>query len=415
MVIRNSIIYLVSAVISKATPFFLLPFLTKYLSVEEYGTLSIFLVVNMFYLAFIGMGMSMNVTKNYFKVERKELALIIGNLFFLLTSMACLFVLLTNVITVFYEQVFSVPVNYLMILPFMAVLLTINQIYLTLLRNEGRAITFLVFELSNAFLVFVGTWLLLTKFSHGWMSQVFANLVSSIILAFFAVAMMVNDGYVVLRLDLKIIKRILVLSVPLIPHVAGVVIINMSDRLFIENMVGVDSVGVYAIGYSIGMIVSVVSESIMKAWSPWFYKNIEDPTSTIKKKIVDFTYAYVFLLILVSFALYVGGLVVLPLLIDENFLGAVDYIFLIGLGYSIHGAYRVFHVFLVYVGKTKYLALSTLTASLINLILNYFFIDMFGVIGAVYATVISFIVSAFMVFKIQDKYLSMPWLYFLKQ
>ncbi len=41
-------------------------------------------------------------------------------------------------------------------------------------------------------------------------------------------------------------------------------------------------------------------------------------------------------------------------------------------GYAVHGVYKIFFPYLVHIGKTSFLAFSTVTAALVNLVLNYF-------------------------------------------
>ena len=59
-----------------------------------------------------------------------------------------------------------------------------------------------------------------------------------------------------------------------------------------------------------------------------------------------------------------------------------------------------------------FLALSTSLAAIINLLLNYFFVNMYGAIGAAYATAIAFFIGAILVFEYQRRNFTMPW--FLK-
>ena len=45
----------------------------------------------------------------------------------------------------------------------------------------------------------------------------------------------------------------------------------------------------------------------------------------------------------------------------------------------------------------RYMAITSITAMILNLVLNYFFINAFGTIGAAYATTTSYFVSAVMI------------------
>ena len=103
---------------------------------------------------------------------------------------------------------------------------------------------------------------------------------------------------------------------------------------------------------------------------------------------------------------------ILPIIIDSRYADAVNYIWWIGLGYAIHGIYKIFYHYLLHINKTMFLALSTSLAAIINLLLNYFFVNMYGAIGAAYATAIAFFIGAILVFEYQRRNFTMPW--FLK-
>ena len=105
-IVSNSIIYLCSSILKKAIPFLLLPILTKYLSPQEYGILSIFQLMILFLTAFVGMNMSMNVSKNFFKYTKEEISLMTGNILMILSSTALLYFAVILIVSFFYDNIF---------------------------------------------------------------------------------------------------------------------------------------------------------------------------------------------------------------------------------------------------------------------------------------------------------------------
>jgi Na+-driven multidrug efflux pump len=79
------------------------------------------------------------------------------------------------------------------------------------------------------------------------------------------------------------------------------------------------------------------------------------------------------------------------------------------MGCAAQGIYKIFFPYLVHINKTSFLAVSTVFSACLNLILNYFFILKFGAIGAAYSTLLSYVLSAFLVFVYQSRRFSMPW------
>jgi O-antigen/teichoic acid export membrane protein len=396
--------------LNKAIPFLLLPILTKYLSPEEYGLLSIFLISISLYGAFIGMSVNTNISKNYHHVTRDELAKIIGNVIFILLFTTLFYFIFTVAIWSLLDEVFSIPVWLLLAVPFLAFMQMINNLNTTILRNEQRAFMYGVFEVSKTVLVMGVTVFFLTALDFSWHSQIVGISVGSFIFCILGFIYMYKRNYITLAFDKEKIKSILHISVPLVPHVLGALIIAMSDRIFIEQMIGLEAVGLYAVGYSFGMIVMIFTDAFIKAWSPWFYKILANPTESKKQKIVKYTYIYIIGLFVLAGAISVVAKFILPYFIDEKFYGASEFIFWIALGYAIRGVYQIFFPYLVHISRTAFLATSTVVAALINLLLNYLLIDMYGAIGAAYATAGAFAISASLVFWYQQKNYYMPWL-----
>lgn len=409
-VIKNSVIYLSSSLISKGAPFLLLPFLTSYLDVDEFGLLAVFLVINSIYGALVGMAMHTNVIKNFFKKTREELSIIVCNIFVILSISTAAYLVLTLLAVYAVDAVFSVPSLYFLILPPLAFIVMINQVHLAVLRGEGRAYLFGVFEVSNAFISVAVTLLLLKYFDMGWLAQVIGMTCAGIILGLIAIRYLLTKHYLCFCPRKAEIFSILRLSMPLIPHVLGGVVISASDRLFIENMVGLESVALYAIGYSFGQLVALFTDAVIKAWSPWFYRQLAEPSDSGKLIIVKSTYLYIVGVFVVAYIVSVIGEFLLPYVVDPDYLGAKKYIWWISLGYAVHGIYKIFFPYLVHISKTAFLAFSTVIAALVNLLLNYYLIPPFGALGAAYATIIAFSASAILVFEYQRRKFPMPWI-----
>ena len=175
-------------------------------------------------------------------------------------------------------------------------------------------------------------------------------------------------------------------------------------------MVSLEMVGIYSVGYMFGMVVILFTDAFLKAWSPWFYKMLSNADNTKKLKIVKYSYLYILATFIIAFGISIFAKFIIPYVVDVRYAGAEVYVFWIAIGYAVHGVYKIFFPYLVHISKTAFLGISTVIAALLNLIFNYFLIKEFGAIGAAYATVLSFIVSASLVFWYQNKHFKMPWL-----
>ncbi len=409
-VVKNSIIYLGSSILNKLIPFLLLPIMTQYLSPQEYGALSIYMILITLYGAFIGMNIHINVSKNFFAVPKEEMAVYIGNMLFILLTSFIIYFFITFIGIRFFDTIFSIEADWLLVIPIISMMMMVNNINISILRNEGKAYTYGIFEISNTIINMSTTILFLVFFSFGWHSQVIGIITGYFIFFIIGIIYMYQRDYINFKIDTSKIKSILNISLPLIPHVLGAVVITMSDRIFIEQMVSLEAVGIYSVGYMFGMVVMLFTDAFIKAWSPWFFKSLAEPTDSKKQKIVKYTYIYIVGVFILALFISVIGETTLPYFVDEKFYGASEYILWISLGYAVHGVYKIFFPYLVHISKTSFLAFSTVVAAILNLLFNYILIKYFGTIGAAYATILAFFVSAALVFWYQNMNFHMPWL-----
>ena len=408
-VIKSSVIYLSSSILNKAIPFLLLPILTEYLSPDEYGVLSIFQLLISFSTAFVGMNMSANISKNFFKYNKQQTSLMIGNILMILSLTTLIYFVITLGVSFYYQEIFSVPSNWVVIIPILSFMFMINTINLTILRNQEKAILFGIYEIANTAVNMGVTILLLLMYHYGWYSQAVGITIAYTLFFIISLLHMRKNSFIILRYDRKEARKVMKLSIPLIPHVVGGIIISLSDRFFIERMVSLEMVGIYSVGYMFGMVVMLFTDAFIKSWSPWFYKMLPDADNTKKIKIVKYSYLYILATFIIAFGISIFAKFIIPYVVDVRYAGAEIYVFWIAIGYAVHGVYKIFFPYLVHISKTSFLGVSTVIAAVLNLIFNYFLIKECGAIGAAYATVLSFIISASLVFWYQNKHFKMPW------
>jgi O-antigen/teichoic acid export membrane protein len=175
-------------------------------------------------------------------------------------------------------------------------------------------------------------------------------------------------------------------------------------------VIDLETVGIYSVGYTFGLVVILFTDAFIKAWNPWFFKSLSDPIDNHKRAVVKYTYLYVFCVFLLALGIAFMAKWILPFVVDERFYGAEEYIVWIALGYAVHGIYKIFFPYMVLINKTHLLAYSSVIAALVNLVLNYWWIKSVGAIGAAYATIAAFMVSTIIVIHFQRKFYKMPWI-----
>ncbi|WP_426416291.1 oligosaccharide flippase family protein [Aestuariirhabdus sp. LZHN29] len=410
--IKAASIYLSSSIISKAIPFLMLPVLTRYLSPEEYGLIAIFQLLVTFTSPFIGMSLNSNITRKFYKLSQDDIAAYIYNIYLILFLSFSIVSIVFAIAYSLYDQVLGVPNNWLLSVPILSLMNTINVINLTILRNREKPIAYGSFEIVGAVISVAATLLLIVGYNMGWEGRLWALVVTSGVLSAIAFWVTYYTGYLRIGFSATSTREILSISIPLIPHMLGGALLAISDRFFLDLLVDKTAVGLYSVGYMFGSIVMVFSDAFIKAWSPWFYKKVVDPKDADKLTIVKFSYLYALALSVMAILISLLSYYSMVLIVGEDYIGARDFVVWVAAGYLFHGFYKIVLPYQVHVGQTRFIALSTMIAASFNVVANYFLISMNGAIGAAQATFLAYIVWFIFVFWRSQHLYPMPWIAF---
>ena len=183
-------------------------------------------------------------------------------------------------------------------------------------------------------------------------------------------------------------KFTLPITLPTIFHSLANLVLAQSDRLMIDAMIDKSTTGIYSLAVTFTSVVSTIFLSLNNAWVPFYYKySKENDKQSIMAHSRNYLELYTiiicgFMLLSQEVYIFFGG---------QNFTEGSKYIPLLAAGafmtflYSFPVNYEFYHK------KTGHIAVVTVTAALCNIILNLILIGSMGVMGAVIATVISYV------------------------
>ncbi len=186
-------------------------------------------------------------------------------------------------------------------------------------------------------------------------------------------------------------KYALAFNIPLVPHYLSQSVLNSADRIMIERMIGSSEAGIYSLAYSISQIMMVFNSALMQTIEPWLYKMIKrNETSSIKKV----AYPAFLIVAVVNIVLIALAPELVRLFAPQEYMDAIWVIPPVAMSVFFSFLYTFFAVFEFYYKKTQYITVATLSGAVLNIILNYIFIDIFGYYAAGYTTLICFVTFA---------------------
>lgn len=224
------------------------------------------------------------------------------------------------------------------------------------------------------------------------------------------ISIMWKNGWLRRKYERDYIKSALKFGLPLIPHAFGGWIMTATDRIFINNMVGVAETGIYTVAFQISMIIGLIEVSFNNAWVPWLYERLGQRSPEADRQIVSITYMYVASMIVFALVLAYMAPWFLSYFVGREYRNAGTFIFWLALARGLEAMYYMTCNYIFYSANTKVIAFATFSAASVHVITTYVLVKMNGAIGAAQATFISTFVLVVMVWSFAARIIKMPWL-----
>ncbi len=407
--IKASFIYLFSDFFNKLVPFLLLPILTRYLSPAEYGLIAIVQVLMSLFLSSFG-NLHSNIARTYFRMGRIRFSSYMTAVFIVLLS----FFLFSSCLAIIYYfsgfPLFGLDSTWYLAMPVIACMNMANLLNLTLLRTQEKPCQYAAWELSHTLTNLGLSLVLVIGFHLGWEGRAIGIVVPMCLYGCFGIWALARQGMIPTHFRWSDVRETFAVSIPLVAHVLASVANTAIDRLFIDELLGTDAVGIYTVGYQFGMVILIFSDAFLKAWQPWFYKSLAGDKYENKVTVVKYSWYFIVLLSIGALIYSAIAQWILPYVVDKRYYEASSVILPVAISYIAFGAYQIIFPYLVMVGKTKVLAIITPTAAVVNIGLNLIWIPQYGILGAAYATIAAYVTSFILVLFFVNKYYPMPWL-----
>jgi len=407
---RNAGIYTITNILNASIPFMLLPVLTRYMSPSDYGIIAMFSVLIGFTAPFTGLNIVGAIQRKYYEKEEIDLASYVTNCLLILVCSSvlvlCAFLLFADQIS----KVSSFPKQWLWVVVAVSVAQFVTLINLSLWHVQLKAHYYGIYQISQTVMDFGLSIFFVVGLGMAWQGRIQAQLLIFTAFGILSLLILYKSGWIKFSFRTAYIQNALKFGVPLVPHALGGIMLTMTDRLFITNMVGLEATGLYAVGYQIGMVIGLFCDSFNRAYVPWLFDKLKRNDEKTKIMIVKITYAYFALLIIVGIGFPIAAPWFLVFFVGKKFLGASVYVFWIAFGYVFSGMYKMVVNYIFYVEKTYILAWVTFCCALLNVPFNYCLISWNGPVGGAQAHALTFFLFFLVTWILSSRTCKMPWL-----
>lgn len=277
--IRDSAVYSVGILLTRALGFLLIPLYTRYLTVADYGALSL-LVLMLQGINFICLlGISSAAVRFHFSAAADDASRVdvYGNATFLLLTFPCLVLLglgpLFWWLTASYLP--SIPFYpYVAIVLLMGLFTPLIALVTGLLTAQRRPGAYIAFHLSYFGLQSVAIVVAIAGLGYGLKGQVFSQLLTSALFGVIAITMLVS--YAKPRFSKATTGQLLAFGVPLVPFFISSWVDAGAGRFALENYLDLQQVGIFALASQFAGILTLLSSSLDQAILPAFLHRAND-------------------------------------------------------------------------------------------------------------------------------------------
>jgi O-antigen/teichoic acid export membrane protein len=405
---RNSLLYALGTFCQRAAGLLLIPLYTSALRVDEFGAFETLQVLIQILVIITNLGISNSLLRFYAECKNEaEIWTMIRTsiLLALLASVCWLLMFLPFMKDLAGTLLKSRSSSLLVVLAFVwATGEALSQQFFAYYRARQAAGAYVCISV-GVFLVLVGlTFVLVRIFGMGLMGALLGNLIMAWAVTIWLIIKSWIRGWTV---SFEWARRLLRFGFPLIFSMSGWFIMNSSDRFFLAHYRDLAEVGIYSLGYRVGLIVQMaVVVPFQLAWGPFVF-------ASAGKEQVARDFGRVFTYLVLAFSLLSAGVL----------LFSPEIVLLFGRGKFSESAYVIPFVLIAYAfnavyywsaslyhltKKNIYLSAIVFFLAGLNLILNWIWIPRWGWVGAASATLVSMIGTGSLTFAIGRRLFPVP-------
>ena len=382
--ISNTFIFAIGTFSSKVLVFLLMPLYTKVLSEAQYGTVDLMVQVGNFLLPLVSCGIVNGIIRFGLDKYYKKRDVFTTGFLTILFGFIILLILEPILVHVPYLNE-----NTMMIYVFV-LMSSMRSLCSQFVRAKGYVKLYAIDGLlSTATTIFFNVlYLVVLKWGiNGYMLAMISADTLSTLFLFYVAGL---RRYLHIRgLNLSTSREMLRYSIPMIPNSIFWWVNNMASRYMIAYFMGEEYNGLFAVAYKIPTIIVLMSNIFMDAWQMSAVSDSPDKRASFFTRVFLF---YQSLICTAASGLILFSKVITMILVSDSFYESWKYIPLLLLS-TIFSCMSTFLGSVYMVEKKSMLNfITTGIGAVINVVLNFLFIPIFGVNGAAFATFLSYFV-----------------------
>ena len=385
VIFKSGIWYTISNLLVKGLAFITAPIFTRLLTKAEYGEYNNYSSWLNILTVVVGLSLHASLISARFDYEEKFDKYILSILSFQFV-IAGFFLIVCNIFSDSVSAFLGMDIIYINVMIIYIIFMKAIEMFQE--REKYRynykmsvAVSLTVATLSSALSV-----LFVILFSDRFAGRVIGATIPPVIIGIFIIIIFVVRGK---SIDLSSWKYALPICLPYIPHLLSLTVLNTTDRIMIDKMCGSEETAMYSLAYVCGSMITLLQASLNSATSPWLGEKLH------KKEYNDIKdYSYIFMTIF--FVMSIGIMLIAPeilyILGGEPYMEAVYVLAPVCMGCICQFLYTMYVNIEQFEKKTGGMAIASVIAAVVNVVLNLLLIPQYGYLVAAYTTLVGFLI-----------------------
>lgn len=383
--VKASLWFMGCNVLQKGISFITVPIFTRMMTASEYGVYSLFCSWESVLAIFVTLNLSYQVFNNgMVKYSSDKDGYTTSMVGLTLTLAAFWGVILVSLHKIF-SNVIGLDTRYLLLMLLDMVFMAISGLWIVRQRYDFqyRALSFVTIfsTIMNPVLGICFVFHMADKSLARCMSVVLTN--GAVMLITYIWTLKKCRKHINIKYWIYALK----LDLPLIPHYLSMVLLNNCDRIMIGKICGNMYAAFYSIAHNASMVMNIIITSINSSFNPWLYQKLSEKEYGKIKEVSRY------LLIIVA------GVSIIPIIFapeiiailgSDEYSSAVSIMPIFSCCVFLIYVYTLFSNVEMFFEKPRYTMYGSVSATIINIVLNYFFIKKFGYQAAAYTTLICY-------------------------
>lgn len=406
---KDTAIYGISTMLGRFLNFLLVPFYTNVFSTGEYGIVTnIYAFIALFNIVYI-YGMDAAYMKFASQKTIGDDKDIFSTPFYSIFCSSIIFSILFIAFSNKLQVAFSIPVEHSILLYYIVFILIFDALAIipfVKLRLQRKGKTFALYKFLNIVLTVVLNLFFILHLKWGIEAVFLSNLLASLFSLILVSPVILNS--LKFSFHKELFKGMLKFGLPYFPAGLGVMLIQVINRPILEYLTDLGTLGIYQASYKLGIFMMLFVNMFQYAWQPFFLEESkrENAKELFAKVLTYFTLTGSVILVVLS--LFISDIVSIEIfgrtIIGKAFLGGLYIVPVVLLGYLFNGIYIIFTAGIFIKDKSIYVPLITGIGAAVNIIANFMLIPVWGIMGAAFATFVSYFSMAVGFYFVTQKF-----------